>query len=231
MRKVSHKLRCYEMIKRNIINCAYMPGTVLTEDFLCGEFGISRTPIREALSRLEQERLLTVLPKKGIKISDLKVNDVNTIYETRVLVEPYCIRNYGYRVDQDVLHRIRDVYNEVTEQYTQEQQYELCNEDDRLHQALCEASQNPYLLQTMTHIRDQNARLRFMSGKLAHDRLMQTRQEHLDMIDAIVDKQYEKAAQVLLLHLERSKSTAFSLLLKNEDVSLSEFGPGGREAR
>ncbi len=222
MRKPSLKSQCYDLLKKNIINCIYMPGVVVTEDFLCSEFGMSRTPIREAVNRLEQDRLVTVLPKKGIRISEVKVGDVNAIYETRILIESFCIRHYGYRIDEKELLYAHDVYNKVTDNYTQQQQFNLCIEDDRLHQAICEACQNSYLLQTMIQIRDQNARLRFISGKLAHDRLMETRREHLEIIEAILEKQYEHAVQILLLHLERSKSTSFALLLKNGDASFSE---------
>ena len=63
------KYSTYEFIKNKIICCEYEPGTFLNEEILCEETGVSRTPVRDALGRLEQEGLVKILPKKGVKIS------------------------------------------------------------------------------------------------------------------------------------------------------------------
>ena len=65
------KQHAYEFIKKKILNCEYAPGLHLNEQQLCEDMdGISRTPVRDAVSRLEQEGLLNILPKKGIIVSE-----------------------------------------------------------------------------------------------------------------------------------------------------------------
>ena len=64
MAKESLKSKAYNLIKTKIVNCEYAPGTFLNESMLMGEIGSSRTPIREALSKLEQENLVRILPKR-----------------------------------------------------------------------------------------------------------------------------------------------------------------------
>ena len=70
--KLSLKLQAYQYLKTRILNCEYRPNEFLNEQKLCAEMGnISRTPMRDALGRLEQEGLITILPKKGLMVSGI----------------------------------------------------------------------------------------------------------------------------------------------------------------
>ena len=101
MTKKSLKSQAYNNIKEKIISCEYSPGMLLNEEILCETFNVSRTPIRDALSRLEQEGLITIWPKKGIIVSSLSISEVNNLFELRLLLEPYSIQNYGYTLDEN----------------------------------------------------------------------------------------------------------------------------------
>ena len=94
--KLSLKLQAYQYLKTKILNCEYRPNEFLNEQKLCAEMGnISRTPMRDALGRLEQEGLITILPKKGLMVSGITEDDVHSMFEMRLLVEPYALRTYG----------------------------------------------------------------------------------------------------------------------------------------
>ena len=94
--KPSLKLQAYQYLKTKILNCEYRPNEFLNEQKLCAEMGnISRTPMRDALGRLEQEGLITILPKKGLMVSGITEEDVHSMFEMRLLVEPYALRTYG----------------------------------------------------------------------------------------------------------------------------------------
>ena len=84
-----------------------MPNSFLNEDLLCEEFGVSRTPIRDALSRLEQEYLITIVPKKGFFVAPLSANEINMVFEGRLLIEPYVLLNYCKDFPADKLERLR----------------------------------------------------------------------------------------------------------------------------
>ena len=74
--KLSLKLQAYQYLKTKILNCEYRPNEFLNEQKLCAEMGnISRTPMRDALGRLEQEGLITILPKKGLMVSGITEED------------------------------------------------------------------------------------------------------------------------------------------------------------
>ena len=85
--KPSLKLQAYQYLKTKILNCEYRPNEFLNEQKLCAEMGnISRTPMRDALGRLEQEGLITILPKKGLMVSGITEEDVHSMFEMRLLV-------------------------------------------------------------------------------------------------------------------------------------------------
>ena len=104
--KTSLKLQAYQYLKSRILSCEYAPRQFLNEQKLCAEMGnISRTPMRDALGRLEQEGLITILPKKGLMVSAITDEDVHSIYEVRLLVEPYALRVYGAQIPREGLER------------------------------------------------------------------------------------------------------------------------------
>ena len=73
----------YETLKRKIITCEILPGSLLTEDMLCEELNASRTPVRDAVSRLEQENLVSIMPKKGIRVNRVSMNNIRELFEVR----------------------------------------------------------------------------------------------------------------------------------------------------
>ena len=98
--KVTLKEHAYNCIKQKILNCEYQPGMFLSEDLLKNEMNMSRTPIRDAISRLEQENLVRILPKKGILVSGISIREIQSIYEARLLLEPYAVLHYGNRIPE-----------------------------------------------------------------------------------------------------------------------------------
>ena len=82
--KLSLKLQAYQYLKTKILNCEYRPNEFLNEQKLCAEMGnISRTPMRDALGRLEQEGLITILPKKGLMVSGITEDDIPDVLLSR----------------------------------------------------------------------------------------------------------------------------------------------------
>ena len=129
--KPSLKLQAYQYLKTKILNCEYAPSQFLNEQKLCAEMGnISRTPMRDALGRLEQEGLITILPKKGLMVSPITDEDVHSIYEVRLLVEPYALRMYGSQLPRDQLEHF------VTLMQHPELMPDFCAGDDAFHELL-----------------------------------------------------------------------------------------------
>ena len=86
------KNKAYETIKERLLDCTYEPGTLLNEARLAEDLGFSRTPVREAISRLESDGFVKIMPKKGIYVSDILLSDVLQIFQTRIEIEPVALR-------------------------------------------------------------------------------------------------------------------------------------------
>lgn len=210
LKKESLKQKAYNEIKSKIINCEYMPNSFLNETVLMEVTNTSRTPIREALSKLEQENFVTIIPKKGIMVNDLTLNDISMIFQVRELIEPFIILTNGFTLDKTELKSIRDmVIRDITKQNIKKT-YDI---DNRLHRFFIYSSSNKYFHQIMSHIYDQNSRMRILSAERIDRRLIETQEEHLSIIDYLFAEKYEEAANAMKIHLANSKKAAIKSLL------------------
>lgn len=215
--KESLKLRAYNIIKEKIIACEYAPSMLLSEEVLREELNVSRTPIRDALSRLEQEGLIKILPKKGIIVSGLSISDINMIYEVRMLYEPHALRRYGELIDNETIIQFINDFSPSTGVFNAETCFHL---DDAFHAAIVGAIPNHYLQYTYNCISNQNRRLRVMSGRINATRLEETPVEHLRILKACLKRDWEEAAREMAIHLQQSKNATFDMLLNNGDTTL-----------
>lgn len=208
----SMQSQAYEFIKRKITMCEYPPNQLLSEAVLQAELGFSRTPVREAIGRLEQEGLLKVFPKRGIVVSGFTISDISMIFEVRRLVEPYTLRNYGNRLDMDKIAEFSQIFHKHANAEEFTGFYEL---DDEFHSALVSVLPNEYLCDLYSRIQTQIIRLRVMSGQLIESRLQRTMAEHAEIADACLSHNWDRAALAMVQHLHFSEESSLATLLKS----------------
>lgn len=209
--KVNLKDRAYSIIKNKIIHCEYKPGEFLVESELMDVVGASRTPIREALNKLEQEGYIDILPKKGVMVRNITIAELNEIYEVRFLVEPYIIRTYGNLIPKNLVLELKESLNQAGTDA--ESSY---HKDEELHSMLMKISQNTYLMDILNRLYAQNHRLRILSGNLLSYRNAETIIEHELILDALLEKDYEKAAQAMMNHLQNSKDASMNIMINSK---------------
>ena len=214
--KKSLKQQAYDEIKRKIVTCEYAPNTLLNEELLREELHVSRTPIRDALSRLEQKGL-TILPKKGIMVSSLSINDINMVFEVRMMYEPYALLHYGSRIPYSVLTHSYELLSDLD---AMSEDWAFFQADDAFHAAVVQAIGNRFLLQTYEWIQDQNLRFRVMTGQTSAPRLEDTSKEHTRILEACLKKDWSEAASAMKDHLINSKNATFDLLFQKKDTRL-----------
>ena len=210
MKKEPLKHQAYEMIKNNIINCTYAPDTVINEELIREEINASRTPIRDALSRLEQEGLIKILPKKGILITGITLKELNMIYETRFLLEPYVVKHYGNRIPQETYIKYYQMYAQYLENPSRP--YSFSEMDDSFHHLLMESTENSYFINLYSTIESQIQRTRVITGKTSSERLRQTMAEHIAIVKAALKNDWEGAAAAMHDHLDQSKNSYFNYI-------------------
>lgn len=205
----SLKHTTYEYIKNKIISCEYEPGTILNEELLCSEIGVSRTPVRDALSRLEQEGLIKILPKKGIMISNLSINDMNATYEFRLLMEPYILKHYGYMLDANDIMKYYQLFSDTK---LLENQTLSASADDEFHMWIVNSCPNAYFRNSYIAIHNQNLRYRTLSGIRSREKAADEQHDHLEILSQCLKENWDEAAKAMYQHILNSKETSFRLL-------------------
>lgn len=204
------KEKAYQTIKEKIVTCQYEPGAFLSEAMLMAEVVSSRTPIREALNKLEQERFLRIVPKKGIMVTEISIRDISEVYQVRELIEPQIIRLWGSEIPRDKLLACRKNFEAFDAGMPLSQRNQL---DDQLHQLILDACRNLYLHQMVRYLYDQNQRIRFVTGQIAQ-RCAHNATEHLSITNRLLEREYERAARELIDHLENAKKSCFLALME-----------------
>lgn len=207
--------KAYEFVKNKIITCEYPPNSMINENMICEAINSSRTPVREAINKLEQDNLVRVIPKKGIIIKDVTLNDIKLIFETRILIESYSLRTYGKDIDIDYLKTFKATLNANTELQS------FFDLDDAFHSYIVAQTKNIYLINTSRSISDHNMRLRVLSGKSVAKRVEVTTAEHNEIIDHLINREVDKAVDALVEHLEKAKEASYISMLKAYDLSLT----------
>ena len=167
---------------------------------------ISRTPMRDALGRLEQEGLITILPKKGLMVSVITEEDVHSMFEMRLLVEPYALRTYGSGIPREQLETFAELMHHP------DSITDFCESDDEFHELLMSTLPNKYLRSAYDRITGLNTRFRIMTGKVSMINQEQTCDEHLEILDAALADNWDSAADSLQHHLELARDKAESVI-------------------
>lgn len=212
MKKENLKDKAYRIIKSKIVNCEYPPASFLNEAELMKEIGASRTPIREALNKLEQENFIQIIPKRGVIVGVIAVGEIIDVYQIRELIEPYIIRMWGNKLNVGTLIAFKKKLLNLAASISEKERYAV---DDSLHRSIISVCENKYLKQLMDKSYDQNHRIRIISGKL-QSRLEHTTNEHINILNLLIEHDIEGAAKAMTFHLENAKKAAVESLFKLE---------------
>lgn len=195
----------YDYIKERIINGVYPPLSDLSEDKLQEELSVSRTPVREAILRLEKEDFVYVYPRKGTIVTDVTHDLIEDVYEIRELIEPRMVTSTMHLVKREWLLDIKKRFQEPPEELSGGalRQYYI-DLDTELHINIMDGCPNRYMRRLMKNIYDQNQRLR-MACSNPDGEDDRTIAEHIQIVDAILDKDKKRLEEVLIVHLEESK--------------------------
>jgi DNA-binding GntR family transcriptional regulator len=217
---VSLKLFAYNAIKEKIIRCEYPPNALLNEEILKQDLHVSRTPIRDALGRLEQENIVKILPKRGILVRGITLEDVNQIFETRLLIEPYTVCKYGKSINPEAHEEFFDFFSTATETIDTDT---VNRKDNDFHLQFIAASKNPYLVQANEYPFFQDMRLRILSSSMGKERIRVSQDEHRLIAQYCCEKNWKAAARALKDHLELSRKRALDVAgsLKKTPILLS----------
>ena len=192
----------YDTIKEKLINCDYKPGSLLNETRLSSELGVSRTPIREALMRIEQEGFVKIIPKKGIYVTEISLNDVLQIFGCRLEVEPIALRMACGRLPLERLLDFKEKF--MGEEPDVKVAFRL---DTAMHLFIVEHCGNRFIIDMMHRIFNENTRI-IISSKQNEVKIHDARREHLEILELLLDNKYDEAQNAMRIHIGCCKKAA-----------------------
>jgi DNA-binding GntR family transcriptional regulator len=192
----------YNSLRQAILSCEFKPGQELREQELAARYHVSRSPIRDALLRLEQENLVTVLPRQGYCVNPISIADVKEIFSLRVLIEPACAAAAATQADDSALRGL-DRFRDFTDEDFDEPRFVEYNRS--FHNAVAELSGNRRLAAAASNIVEQFERL-VLVGQATSDLEAAHRMcdEHDAIIDALQARDADRASRLSYEHAERT---------------------------
>jgi DNA-binding GntR family transcriptional regulator len=192
----------YRQLRRAIIDGDYPPGAPLRHAELADAFGVSLIPIREAIRRLEVERLVDSVPNKGARVAPISLEDVRDVYATRVLLEVEALRRAWPRLDEEAVAEIRELREAMVERVRRDDPrfYELHRQ---IHFGLYERSGSPWLVHLIEIVWSHTERYRRLAASLGTF-VAEPADLHGVVLDAIAAGDIDQAAAALRQDLERT---------------------------
>jgi DNA-binding GntR family transcriptional regulator len=204
--------RAYEAIKHRIFTVAYAPGAYLNEVAISQELGIGRTPVHHALHRLAKEGLVNVMPRKGVIVRPVSLDEVAQIIEVRLVNETHCASLAARRVTRADLEIAKAILARAQREIDAgEGVEELMRLDQSFHSWIAKMSGNLILAEILANLQDRAARFWFLSLSEGHHP-QQVQHEHLDLLQAIASKDEMQAAAMARAHIESFRNTILSVL-------------------
>jgi DNA-binding GntR family transcriptional regulator len=215
--EVLTKLRDY-IVENNFPNAARVP-----ERELCEQFGISRTPLREALKVLAAEGLVELLPNRGARIRDLKGEELRELFDVMGGLESLAGRLACENITEAQVAEITDLHHKMYASYLHRDLHSYFEYNQKIHELILTAAANSKLTQAYRSLANQIRRKRFsanLSGR--RDRWGEAVREHEEMLDALRRRAGDDLANILFKHL-RNKLIAAQSETNNESGEEKEF--------
>ena len=195
--------RVFETLEQHILSEEYAPGTLLTEVRLSETLGVSRTPIREAVRRLEQEGLLRE-SGKGMIVVGVTRQDLADIYEIRERIEGLCAARAARNMSDEQIDALRETM-ELQEFYTQKQNAAgIRNTDSLLHEMIYDHCGSNVLRDTLATLHRKLQRYRKESVTDGR-RASLAAGEHRAIMEAIAARDPERAEMLMVRHIQNAK--------------------------
>ncbi len=200
----------YRRLRADILSCHLRPGSQIQERQLAERFQVSKSPIRDALLKLEEQNLIEILPRKGYRVKPISIADAREIYEMRMILERECVARV---VDLATDEAVRDLdrYREMPGLDVELADWIEYNRS--FHAAIAEASGNSRLARAAREVIEQFDRFTYTSVAQSgpHGRA-QFGAEHVALIDALQKRDKRQALAIARDHVDASRRRVLETL-------------------
>jgi DNA-binding GntR family transcriptional regulator len=201
----------YAALRQAILEREFVPGEPLTEGDLSRRFRVSRTPVREALAKLERDRLVRVVPKKGAFVRALSHDEIRDLYEVREALEALAVRLATPHLSREELEDFEARFRELRVRGPRAAYTEVRPLGEEFHRLLVKRTENARLMRVLEEMREE-VRPVWTMALVAPRRVQALIREHLAIIDALRRGDARRAARLMRLHIRRVRDAIFRLV-------------------
>ena len=191
-----------DAVRRGVLK----PGERLMEIQLAEELGVSRTPVREAIRKLEMEGYVIMMPRRGTCIADLSIRDINEVFEIRTSLESLASGLAAERITEDELEKLQRLLVQIGTHIKSGDMESIVRTDTEFHDLLYQTSRNTRLVGIISNLREQLTRFRTTSMSFP-GRLKATLEEHRKIVEAIAQGDEKAARKAAEYHMEKAEQT------------------------
>ena len=194
----------FNTLRHAILKGELEPGERLMEIALAQKLGVSRTPIREAIRKLELEGLVVMVPRKGAEVADITEKDLRDVLEVRTALEELSIELAMKNMNDDDYKQLREANELFAKDSEGDDLIKIAEADVAFHEIIYMATGNKRLIQMINNLREQmyRYRLEYIKDKSTHARLVE---EHNKIIDAMKKNDVTAAKAAIKLHVENQE--------------------------
>lgn len=202
----SLRQRAYEEIKSRIVTLKYAPGEYLNGALVSAQLDIGRTPVQQALDRLMREGMLEVIPRKGVIVKPVSLDEVLQLIEARLVNETHCAAFAAQRATAQEVHDMRAILDRAHSLIKAHDLEGLMNLDREFHSSISRAAKNRVMAEILLSLHERSLRFWFIS--LSHrEHMLQVQAEHERVFEAIKSRDSEAARQAIRAHIESFRQT------------------------
>lgn len=194
----------FNTLRQAILTGELKPGERLMEIHLADRLGVSRTPIREAIRKLELEGLVTMIPRRGAEVAQITEKSMNDVLEVRRALDALCAELACDRITDEELEQLKCACDDFEQAVKTGETKKIAQADVALHDIIVQATGNARLIQLVNNLAEQMYRFRFEYIKdfSQHEKLVE---EHRIIYESIVRKDKETACQAARLHIDNQE--------------------------
>lgn len=205
----------FNTLRRAILRGELKPGERLMEIQLANKLGVSRTPIREAIRKLELEGLVIMIPRRGAEVAEITEKNLRDVLEVRCALEELAVQLACDRIDKSGIRELHEAAKRFQNVLDSDDITQIAQADEAFHDVIFMATGNARLIQLLNNLREQMYRYRieYLKKKECYPQLLA---EHQGIIEAIEAQEKEKATEITMTHINNQVDTVVGTLRHRE---------------
>lgn len=205
----------FHSLREAILTGKLQPGERLMEIQLAESLGVSRTPVREAIRKLELEGLAVMIPRKGAEVAKITEKQLRDVLEVRRAMEELAVQLACRRIRREGIEELRKAHLEVQKMIEKQDVTEVVRADVHFHEIIYRAADNERLLQILNNLRQQmyRYRLEYVKDSKNHALIIK---EHRAILDAMEKFDTDAATTAIRQHIDNQENGVITLITSRE---------------